>query len=68
MSVNGGLEPGSLHGGRGQEVSSEVDTDSQIISEVSRMSAAEFKKKYITGPEAVANMAAYTAAVERRKQ
>jgi hypothetical protein len=64
---NHSIEPGSLHGDRGQEASA-VDTDGDILREVARMTPAEFKKKYISSPDAAANMKAYIEAVERRKQ
>ena len=57
---NGGLMPGQFASGR--PIRTEVDTGADILSEVARMTAAEFRAKYIKGPNAQKNMEAYNAA------
>jgi hypothetical protein len=57
---NGGLMPGQFGGGR--PIRTEADTGADILSEVARMTASEFRAKYIKGPDAQKNMEAYNAA------
>jgi hypothetical protein len=57
---NGGLMPGQLGGRPLTQTNADIDAD--ILSEVARMTGAEFRLKYIKGPDAQKNMEAYNAA------
>jgi hypothetical protein len=61
----GGIEPGSLRGRR-PIPKSQTQSDDEIISEVARLSADEFKARYIKGPGAEKLMEEYMAAKNRK--
>jgi len=62
----GGIEPGVLRGARVSNMKTERETDTELLAEVARMTADEFRARYIKGPNADTLMAEYLAAKSRQ--
>ncbi len=62
------IEPGTLRGRRSESRSS-IDPDAELLAEVAKMDAAQFKQsRFMKGPDAKENFDRYREALARKGQ
>ena len=67
-SKSSGIEPGRLTGRRSSQVSA-IDPDAELLAEVAKMDAAQFKQsRFMKGPDAKENFDRYREALARKGQ